>query len=55
MNLGSIAKIRNKGMWFHKHGKHKGLKETSIIFNKRKRFIAIFEPIDISQGNWSCR
>ena len=54
MNSKNTTKIRNKGMWFHKHGKHKGLKEVSIIFNKRRKFVYVFEPIDMSSGNWSC-
>ena len=53
MNFKTAIKIRNKGMWFHKHGKHKGLKEVSIIFNKRRRFMYVFEPINMSCGNWS--
>ena len=53
MNSKTAVKIRNKGMWFHKHGKHKGLKEISIIFNKRRRFMYVFVPIDMSCGNWS--
>jgi len=52
MNFKTAVKIRNKGIWFHKHGKHKGLKEISIILNNRKRWIVIFEPIDIRNGNW---
>jgi len=53
MNLKSVVKTWNKGSSFWKHGKHKGLKEISIILNKRRRFVSLFEPIDINQGDWS--
>ena len=53
MNIKCVTKTWNKGSSYWKHGKHKGLKEVSIILNKRKKFLYIFETIDISQGNWS--
>jgi len=51
-----LKKTYSKSSCYWKHGKHKGLKEVSIILNKRRKFVYVFEIIDINQGNWSsCR